>query len=96
MVVTPAWLASHLDDPNLVLIHVGDSADYAKNHIAGARFANLSRLSAPTGDGRLTLEMPPAGELRNGLAELGISDRSSRSWSTRSMSEAESEDPASR
>ena len=28
LIVSPAWLAAHLKDANLVLLHVGDKADY--------------------------------------------------------------------
>ena len=33
LLVTPAWLAAHLSDPDLVILHVGDKADYAARHI---------------------------------------------------------------
>jgi thiosulfate/3-mercaptopyruvate sulfurtransferase len=77
LIVTTAWLAQHLADPDLVLLHVGDKAEYDARHIPGARFVALSDISVtgPAGKG-LTLEMPPAADLRERLANLGISDRS--------------------
>jgi len=78
MVVNTAWLAAHLKDPNLVLLHVGDPDEYKAKHIPGARFVSLSDIAvsdrSATG---LILEMPPTAEdLRGRLAKLGISDDS--------------------
>jgi thiosulfate/3-mercaptopyruvate sulfurtransferase len=78
MVVNTAWLAAHLKDPNLVLLHVGDPDEYKAKHIPGARFVSLSDIAvsdrSATG---LILEMPPTSEdLRGRLARLGISDDS--------------------
>jgi thiosulfate/3-mercaptopyruvate sulfurtransferase len=85
LLVTPAWLSSHLHDANLVVLHVGDPANYAAKHIPGARFVSLDDVSVsdhsgmnggtPVGNG-LMLEMPPAEKLRTMLANLGISDNS--------------------
>jgi thiosulfate/3-mercaptopyruvate sulfurtransferase len=82
LTVTPKWLAAHLRDSNLVLLHVAmmddERSDYDKGHIAGARFMLMDDLSAPAGDPDtgLNLEMPTADTLRAQLARLGISDRS--------------------
>jgi len=75
LIVSSAWLASHLNDANLVLLHAGNRAEYDKAHIPGARFVALGdvAVSDPTG---LTLEMLPADRLRDKLAELGISNDS--------------------
>ena len=37
LLISEARLAPRLKDPNLVLLHVGDRADYASGHIEGAR-----------------------------------------------------------
>lgn len=79
LVVSTAWLAQHLKDPNLVLLHVGDKAEYAAAHLPGARFVDLKEISVsdPGGTGSgLTLELPPVESLREKLAALGISDGS--------------------
>lgn len=79
LVVSAAWLAQHLKDPDLVLLHVGDKGEYAAAHIPGARFVEMREISVsdPSGAGNgLTLEMPPADVLREKLAALGISDSS--------------------
>ncbi|MGH7616660.1 MAG: sulfurtransferase [Gemmatimonadaceae bacterium] len=77
LVVSPEWLASHLDDRNLVVLQVGDRADYEKGHIPGARAVSLDLISVSdrTGDG-LTLELPKPDQLRQTLSALGISDNS--------------------
>jgi thiosulfate/3-mercaptopyruvate sulfurtransferase len=78
MLVSVEWLASHLHDPDLVLLHVGGREAYDTAHVAGARFIQLSDLSTPHNmdDGSLMLELPPARELRDHLEALGISDDS--------------------
>jgi thiosulfate/3-mercaptopyruvate sulfurtransferase len=77
LVVSTAWLAAHLDDPNLVLLHVGERAGYDQAHLPGARFVALQDISVSgTGEKGLVLEMPPADQLRERLASLGITDGS--------------------
>jgi thiosulfate/3-mercaptopyruvate sulfurtransferase len=74
MLVSTAWLAEHLNDPGLVILHVGAPASYAE-HIPGARHVTLADISVTSEEGG-TLEMLPAAELRLRLAGLGIGDRS--------------------
>ncbi|MEP6732068.1 MAG: sulfurtransferase [bacterium] len=81
LVVTPAWLAEHLHDANLVLLHVGmmeDKEHYAKAHIPGARYVDLDDISISSKNhtDSLMLEMPTPEKLRSQLATLGISDDS--------------------
>src|ERR1044072_5480414 len=77
LVVTPAWLAQHLHDPNLVLLHVGSKDGYEAAHIPGARFVQMSDVSVSShAENVLMLEMPPADDLRKDLEALGISDDS--------------------
>jgi thiosulfate/3-mercaptopyruvate sulfurtransferase len=76
LLVTTEWLANHLDDPSLVLLHVGDAQEYAAEHIRGARLVSLRDVAAPHTPGALILEMPSPAELRNRLETLGISDDS--------------------
>ncbi|HMK39175.1 MAG TPA: sulfurtransferase [Bacteroidota bacterium] len=73
LIVTPAWLAAHIDDPNLIVFHVGTSKrDYVKGHIPRARFLWTMSLSCTTED--LTLELPPAEQADSVLKNLGVSD----------------------
>ena len=79
LLVTPKWLATHLHDPNLVLLHVGSADEYAKGHIAGARFISTADVSTPRPDSTFktrTLEMLPADELRQRLEKFGITNKS--------------------
>lgn len=77
LVVDPAWLAQHLHDPDLVLLQVGTQETYDRGHIPGARFADFMALhSMGMKPGELTLEMPPAEQLRASLEALGISTAS--------------------
>ena len=71
------WLASRIDDSNLVLLHVGDAEQYAEGHIPGARLVSLDDISnSEHSASGLMLEMPSAGDLRDRLQTLGISDDS--------------------
>jgi thiosulfate/3-mercaptopyruvate sulfurtransferase len=77
LVVSPAWLAGHLADKNLVLLHVGDSDAYPRQHIPGAHLVRLDDISVSMqGKGGLHLELPPADDLRHRLEALGISNDS--------------------
>jgi thiosulfate/3-mercaptopyruvate sulfurtransferase len=76
-VVTSTWLAQHLHDPDLVLLHVGEKPQYEARHIPGARFVSMGDLSVSDHSGKgLMLEMPPPDDLRHRLQSFGISDRS--------------------
>lgn len=76
LLVSTEWLASHLADSNLVLLHVGDPAEYPVEHLPGARPIALRDISLPRVEGTLELEMLPPAELRRRLEKLGISDDS--------------------
>lgn len=77
LLVSTAWLAQHLNDPDLVLFHVGPDAEYPAAHIPGARFLAIRSIAkSDQGAGTLTLEMPPADALRAQLEAVGISDGS--------------------
>ena len=77
LVVDTTWLAAHIDDPGLVLLHIGDKEEYAAGHIPGAQLVALDDISVSehTRDG-LMLEMPANEDLRLRLQKLGISDNS--------------------
>jgi len=78
LLVTSDWLATQLDNPKLVLFHIGEKPEYDAGHIPGARFLELHDVSSPmTMDtSKLALEMLPADQLRERLEQLGISDDS--------------------
>jgi thiosulfate/3-mercaptopyruvate sulfurtransferase len=78
LLVTSDWLATQLENPKLVLFHVGEKPEYDAGHIPGARFLDLRDISAPmTMDTTvLALEMKSPDQLRQSLEQLGISDDS--------------------
>jgi thiosulfate/3-mercaptopyruvate sulfurtransferase len=76
LLVSPAWLAKHIDDPTLVLLHVGEPQEYRDAHIPGARLITLGDISTDHAPGTLALEMLPPHELRKRLERFGISDDS--------------------
>lgn len=78
ILVTVDWLAAHLDDPDLVLLHVGDSADYAAEHIRGAHHVTRDQVSQPRSSDpeALTLELPNPDDLERLLESFGVSNDS--------------------
>jgi thiosulfate/3-mercaptopyruvate sulfurtransferase len=75
LLIDVARLASIIDSPDLVLLHVGDRAEYDAAHIEGARFVQLADISAPR-DAGPALELPAPDALRSTLQSLGVSDDS--------------------
>jgi thiosulfate/3-mercaptopyruvate sulfurtransferase len=76
LLVTPAWLAAHLNDPDMVLLHVGEAGEYAAAHIPGARLVRMEDVSTGHSDGGPMLQTLPPETLRERLQALGISDGS--------------------
>ena len=75
MLVSTAWLAEHLNDPNIVILQVSrDRTAYDAGHIPGARFLALSGIVV-TRDGILN-ELPPAATLKSLFENAGVSDGS--------------------
>ena len=75
-VVSASWLKAHLNDPDLVLLHIGDKAEYDAAHIPGARYTSLQQMCVAHTSTNLMLEMPDANDLKQRLEALGISDNS--------------------
>jgi thiosulfate/3-mercaptopyruvate sulfurtransferase len=76
MIVSTAWLADHLKDPNLVILSLGPPAEYEKEHIAGAQMVTPNELSTPMVDGQLMLELPPMEQLQKAFAAWGVTNKS--------------------
>ena len=74
--ITPAELEPMLADRALLLLHVGDKAEYDAEHLPGARHIETRAVAAAPQQGGLTLQLPPPAELEARLEALGISDTS--------------------
>lgn len=75
VLVTPAWLSTHLGEPGLVVIHADrDRGAYDAGHIAGSRYLPLSAITVAR-DGIL-MELPPVATLDSVLESVGIGDSS--------------------
>lgn len=75
MLVSGAWLADHLKDANLVILHVAPArTGYDANHIPGARYVPFAEL-AVTKDG-VANELPPIADLKAVFERAGVSDNS--------------------
>ena len=74
LLLTPAQLRDRLTRGTVVLLHVGEAADYKAGHIPGARFLPYDAISQRRNG--LMLEMPPAAVLDSALESLGVSDDS--------------------
>ena len=77
--VDVAWLSQHLTDRGLLVLHVGDKADFEAGHIGGARLITEEDVSAPhdmKNPRDMMLELPPVEALRAKVAAFGVSDDS--------------------
>lgn len=74
-VVSTAWLAERLSDPDLVVLHIGQQGSFEAGHIPGARSASLRRLIT-VNEADIRDEMPPATDIGKALSDLGINDQS--------------------
>lgn len=85
LLISAAQLRERLTRSGVVVLHVGERADYNAGHIPGARFLSYDAIARQGADG-LSLEMPPAAALDSLLVSLGITDGSrivlywSRGW----------------
>jgi len=75
MIVSTSWLAEHLNDKSLVLLHVGDKKEYDTAHIPGAQFIQTADISTPRGQG-LILELPTVDQLKATFEKFGVTDES--------------------
>ena len=73
MLVSTQWLAEHLKDPKVIVLHVADNAlDYKRGHIPGARFLDQNQFTETVGD--LNTELPAPEKLQKLFADLGVGD----------------------
>ncbi|MGH7470932.1 MAG: sulfurtransferase [Longimicrobiales bacterium] len=79
LLVTADWLKQHLNDPALIVLHVGEKANYDAGHIAGARQITMQDLAATEPADHMSgevLELPTPEAARARLESLGVSDGS--------------------
>jgi thiosulfate/3-mercaptopyruvate sulfurtransferase len=74
LVVSTQWLADHLSDPHLVIVHIAhDESDYREAHIPGARYLAMDKFTDHNPPGT---ELLPPDQLKKNLEDIGISDDS--------------------
>jgi thiosulfate/3-mercaptopyruvate sulfurtransferase len=74
-IVSTQWLADHLNDPNVVVLHLaGIRRDYTTGHIPGARFLWFNDVAPSNPD--LNTELPSVAQLKSLFESLGVSDNS--------------------
>jgi len=74
LLVDTDWLAQHLSDRDLVLLHSGSKSRYDAEHIRGAR--QIMDMDVTRSSNILVYDLSPVEELRAKFAALGISDDS--------------------
>ena len=73
--VSAAWLADHLNDPTVVVLHLASiRRDYSTGHIPGARFLWFNDVAPSNPD--LNTELPSVDQLKSLFESLGVSDNS--------------------
>ncbi len=79
LLVSTAWLADHLKDPDLVLLHVADTfADFKRGHIPGSRYLTTAKfidnsglcIKASVSPGSAVFIPKPRPEVRASLEEV--------------------------
>ncbi len=74
LLLTTGALEDRLARGNVVLLHIGEAADYEAGHIPGARFLPYDAISQRRNG--LVLELPAAAALDSLFESLGVSDES--------------------
>ncbi len=75
LIVSTTWLAQHLNDPHLVILHAASTnPGYRREHVPGARFLWTSSLSKNTPE--RNNELPSLSEAARVLKKLGINEDS--------------------
>lgn len=77
MLVSSAWLNEHMHDRGLVILFLGQKADYEQTHIPGALYLAYGDIQAPSAAAHsLTLELPPMTQLTDVFEKLGVTNDS--------------------
>ena len=74
VLVSADWLAAHLKDPKLVVIHASaQKPDYDAGHIPGSRFLPWTSYTT-SAQGGLSTQLPPQEQVDSVLKSAGIND----------------------
>jgi thiosulfate/3-mercaptopyruvate sulfurtransferase len=78
LLVNVDWLAAHVSDPGVVVLHVGEKREFQSAHIPGAHVISEEDVAKPhdMSKGELMLELPPPEQLRAQFESRGVSDDS--------------------
>ena len=76
MLVSTAWLDAHLQDPNLVILSIGQKAEYVQGHIPGALYLDYEETRLARSAANLTFELPPVADLVEVFGHLGVTNDS--------------------
>lgn len=75
VLVTTSWVADHLNDPSMVILHVASlRRDYAAGHIPGARYLWVGSMAQGTPE--MSFEVNPVPQIKEALEAAGVSDDS--------------------
>ena len=73
MLVSSEWLARHLSDSAVVILHVAhERADYDAGHLPGARFLAVGQITVTRNE--VSNELAPVEELKKVFESLGVGD----------------------
>lgn len=75
MLVDTKWVAEHIGDRDVVVLHVGTKAQYDSGHVAGSRHVSLEEIALPQTQGTLSLQMAGTEQLTAWAVRNGIGDR---------------------
>jgi thiosulfate/3-mercaptopyruvate sulfurtransferase len=77
LTVSASWLAEHLQDPKLVILGIGQKADYDQAHIPGSLFLEyMDTHTMPKSPEDLSVEMLPMTQLAKAFERLGVNNDS--------------------
>jgi thiosulfate/3-mercaptopyruvate sulfurtransferase len=76
MLVSTVWLAGHLQDPNLVILSIGQKSEYDRGHIPGALYLEYAATRLAKSPMNLTFELPPVADLVEVFGHLGVTNDS--------------------
>jgi thiosulfate/3-mercaptopyruvate sulfurtransferase len=75
MLVTTKWLADHLDDSSIIILHVGKKDEFEEKHIPRATLFPIMDIFQPPSES-LNHEIPPIEQLTDVVRSIGINDDS--------------------